>query len=340
MRKLLLISLCVPLIFSCGGDKKSNDDEVEILKNSQKYIDTASVIFSKIYNDKNFENLDVGLLDTSIFQNQYDHSRPLRLILGSSYLVNRGSNDRPLMYFEREPYNGYMFDFYDGGHPHQHKISQNFLVIDGRIVVWEGYDKNGKLNFRLHPKDGNFVSVQNQLPKKMHPPSVKKEQEIVEPPIEVEEIKKESTRQEVIEEEKPEINKKAIFNPNKKKDGEGNTEGNGNMGGEEGDPNSEHYTGRGFGDGISTIETYRSKPKDFDYPLEMGNGYVTVNVIVNADGQIIDIDDSSFHSTFRYIVKTKKENLYKAIKRDLKYGPSTGNDKSYKIARLKIIFDH
>ena len=38
---------------------------------------------------------------------------------------------------------------------------------------------------------------------------------------------------------------------------------------------------------------------------------------------------------------SRKKLLRKnAIKRDLKYGPSTGNDKSYKIARLKIIFDH
>ena len=142
MKELLLLLLCVPLMFSCGGDKKSNDNEVEVLKNSQKYIDTASVIVSKIYNDKNFENLDVGLLDTSIFQNKYDHSRPLRLILNSPYLVNRGSEEKPLFYYERELYNGYMFDLYDGG------ISENFLVVDGRVVVWESYDENGQLNFR------------------------------------------------------------------------------------------------------------------------------------------------------------------------------------------------
>ena len=37
----------------------------------------------------------------------------------------------------------------------------------------------------------------------------------------------------------------------------------GNMGEEDGDPNSDHYTGGGFGDGLSPIGTYRSKPKDF-----------------------------------------------------------------------------
>ena len=144
----------------------------------------------------------------------------------------------------------------------------------------------------------------------------------------------------ITKEEKKEINKKAIFNPNKKKGNEGNTSGDGNMGEVDGDPNSDHYTGGGFGDGLSPIGTYRSIPKDFDHPLEMEEGYVTIDVIVNSEGKIIDIDDSSFETTLGYIGKTKRENLYKAIKRDLKYGPVTGDDNSDKIAKLKIFFKH
>ena len=109
------------------------------------------------------------------------------------------------------------------------------------------------------------------------------------------------------------------------------------MGEIDGDPNSD---GIGFGNGLSEIGNSRSKPTDFDHPLEMGEGYVTIDVIVNSEGKIIDIDDSSFETTLGYIEKTKKENLYKSIKRDLKYGPETGPDKSDKVTKLKINFSH
>lgn len=145
---------------------------------------------------------------------------------------------------------------------------------------------------------------------------------------------------EVTKEEVKKINKKAIFNPNKNKgnDGnDGNTNGEGNMGEIDGDPNSD---GIGFGNGLSEIGNSRSKPKDFDHPLEMGEGYVTIDVIVNSEGKIIDIDDSSFYTTLVNLRETKIENLYTAIKRDLKYGPETGPDKSDKVTKLKINFTH
>ena len=151
-------------------------------------------------------------------------------------------------------------------------------------------------------------------------------------------VTKKVEEEEIEKNEEKVVNKRAIYNPNKNKISEGETSGKGNMGEEDGDPNSEHYKGGGFGDGLSIIGSYRSKPKDFDHPLEMGTGYVTVNVVVNSEGEIIDIDDSSFYSTLGYIGKTKRENLYKSIKKDLKYGPETGTDKSNKIAELKINF--
>ena len=146
-----------------------------------------------------------------------------------------------------------------------------------------------------------------------------------------------------VEEKKEEvkkINKKTIFNPNKNKgnDGnDGNTNGEGNMGEIDGDPNSD---GKGFGNGLSEIGNSRSKPKDLYHPLELGKGYITVNIIVNAEGKITDIDDSSFYTTIVNLGKTKRENLYTAIKRDLKYGPETGPDKSDKVTKLKINFIH
>lgn len=151
------------------------------------------------------------------------------------------------------------------------------------------------------------------------------------------------TKELEIKEEKKEekvINKRAIFNPNKNKGNEGNTSGDGKMGEEDGDPNSTHYTGGNFGDGFSEIGSFRSKPEDLEHPLEMGKGYITVNVIVNAEGKIIDIDDNSFYSTLGYIGSYKRKNLYIAIKKQLKYGPATGKDKSNKIAKLKLIFTH
>ena len=47
------------------------------------------------------------------------------------------------------------------------------------------------------------------------------------------------------------------------------------MGEEDGDPNSTHYSGGNFGDGLSEIGKFRSKPENLEHPLEMGKGYIT-----------------------------------------------------------------
>ena len=171
--------------------------------------------------------------------------------------------------------------------------------------------------------------------------------ETVETKKEEEKKEEKENREKIIEEteikeEKEEkvINKRAIFNPNKNKGNEGNTSGDGNMGEEDGDPNATRYIGGGFGDGLSEIGSYRSKPEDLHHPLDMGKGYITVNVVVNAEGKIIDIDDSSFYSTLGYIGSYKRKNLYISIKQQLRYGPATGKDKSDKVAKLKLIFTH
>ena len=161
----------------------------------------------------------------------------------------------------------------------------------------------------------------------------KKEETTTEETKENVEIKEEKEKEKIID-------KRAIFNPNKNKVNEGNNSGKGNMGEEDGDPNSTHYSGGKFGDGLSDIGSYRSKPEDLDHPLEMGTGYITVNVVVNAEGKIIDIDDESFYSTLGYIGSYKRKNLYLAIKQQLRYGPAIGKDKSDKISELKLIFTH
>jgi len=142
------------------------------------------------------------------------------------------------------------------------------------------------------------------------------------------------------EEEENTINKRAIFNPKKNKENEGILSDQGDMGDEEGDTDSKYYEKKGFGDGLSGIGNYRSIPKDLDHPLEMGKGYITVNVKVKSTGEIIEIDDDSFFSTLGYIGKPKRKKLYKSIKEQLRYGPATGQDKSDQIATLKLNFTH
>ena len=65
-------------------------------------------------------------------------------------------------------------------------------------------------------------------------------------------------------------------------------------------------------------------------------------VIIKAriTGKIISINDNSFKSSLGFPHPTKRQNLYKSIKKDLKYGPATGIDKSNKIAKLTIFFKH
>ena len=150
-----------------------------------------------------------------------------------------------------------------------------------------------------------------------------------------------NNEEETKEEEEKIINKKAIFNPNKNKNNQGDNDGDGDLGNLDGDPNADNYAGKGFGDGLSNIGAYRSKPKDtLDHQLGMGEGYVTIDVIVNSEGKIISVNDNSFKSSLGFPNKTKRENLYKSIKKDLKYGPATGIDNSNKVAKLKIFFKH
>ena len=82
------------------------------------------------------------------------------------------------------------------------------------------------------------------------------------------------------------------------------------MGEEDGDPNSTHYIGGNFGDGLSEIGKFRSKPENLKHPLDMGTGYLTVNVIVTAEGKIIDIDDSSFYCSLGFVGDNKRKKLY------------------------------
>ena len=155
-----------------------------------------------------------------------------------------------------------------------------------------------------------------------------------ESPVETKEIIEE------IIETKEVLNPKSTYTPKKNNKGEGNTKEGGDMGDIDGDPNAINYEGGGFGDGLSKIGSYRKSPVNFDYPIGKGEGYITVNVVVNSEGRIIGIDDRSFKCNFTVLTKNERENLYKAIKQKLRYGATTGADKSDKITNLKINFKH
>lgn len=137
----------------------------------------------------------------------------------------------------------------------------------------------------------------------------------------------------------PVTNKRAIYNPNKNKGSDGNKSSNGDMGEINGELNADSYNGGGFGAGLSVIGSNRRIPdEELDHQLGMGEGYILLNVIVNSDGEIIEIDNNFVYSTIGFISAGKKRSLFNAIKEQLKYGSANGEDKSNKRAELKVSF--
>ena len=137
----------------------------------------------------------------------------------------------------------------------------------------------------------------------------------------------------------PETNKRAIYNPNKNKGSDGNKSSNGDMGEINGELNADSYNGGGFGAGLSVIGSSRRIPdEELDHQLGMGEGYILLNVIVNSNGEIIEIDNNFVYSTIGFISAGKKRSLFNAIKEQLKYGSANGEDKSNKRAELKVSF--
>ena len=139
----------------------------------------------------------------------------------------------------------------------------------------------------------------------------------------------------------PETNKRAIYNPNKNKGSDGNKSSSGDMGDINGELKADSYNGGGFGAGLSAIGNSRRIPDEaLDHQLGMGEGYILLNVIVNSDGEIIEIDNNFVYSTIGFISAGKKRSLFNAIKEQLKYGSANGEDKSNKRAELKVSFTY
>ena len=206
--------------------------------------------------------------------------------------------------------------------------------------------KNGiAINFG-ESKDGqgnNPVKIQEELPINK---TKNTEQEVstqnIKETINVKETSKNTKQENETSEdnnlkEEDQVDKKKLY-----KNTKGNKSNNGNNGRPEGDKDAKQYNIGSFGEGADEINSKRSSPNFLDHPLEMGKGYIEVNVLVDSNGRIIDIDDNTFRTTLGSgsIGDKKKDKLYKAIKSKLRYGRSTGIDKRNKIAKLKINFTH
>lgn len=105
-------------------------------------------------------------------------------------------------------------------------------------------------------------------------------------------VKIEEPQEEVIEEKKPEVNKKALY-PGKKKNqnkSEGEEDGEGNQGIIDGDPKSEVYDGGGIGEDGTAYQLggrkleFKAKPL---YNLQV-EGTVVVAITVNRLGNVIN----------------------------------------------------
>ena len=104
-------------------------------------------------------------------------------------------------------------------------------------------------------------------------------------------VEKEEPKEEVIEEKKPEINKKALY-PGKKETkitSEGDSNGDGNQGAIDGDPNADVYEGGGIGEDGTAYQlggrdvSFKAKPI---YNLQV-EGKVVVMITVDRLGNVI-----------------------------------------------------
>ena len=107
----------------------------------------------------------------------------------------------------------------------------------------------------------------------------------------MEAISEEEPKEEVIEEKKPEVNKKALY-PGKKETietSEGNNDGKGNQGVIDGDPNANVYTGGGIGEDGTAYQlggrdvSFKAKPI---YNLQV-EGKIVVMITVDRLGNVI-----------------------------------------------------
>ena len=114
-------------------------------------------------------------------------------------------------------------------------------------------------------------------------------------------VKKEKPKEELIEEKKPEVNKKALYTGKKKKEttSEGVTGGDGNQGGIDGDPNSEVYEGGGIGEDGTAYQLVGRKVEFKAEPIYNTQVEGTVVVLITVDrlGNVITANPGAKGST-------------------------------------------
>ena len=113
--------------------------------------------------------------------------------------------------------------------------------------------------------------------------------------------KKEEPKEEVIEEKKPEVNKKALYPGKKEKENssEGETGGDGNQGVIDGDPNSEVYEGGGIGEDGTAYQLGGRKVEFKAEPIYNTQVEGTVVVLITVDrlGNVISATPGAKGST-------------------------------------------
>ena len=98
----------------------------------------------------------------------------------------------------------------------------------------------------------------------------------------------------------------------------------------------------GFGNALQVIEQRSLIQDDLNYSFGItGTMKVTIKVVVNSEGEIIECIDSTFapnRAEILFMKRNKREDFYKSIKKDLRYSAVKGNDKSNAVLELSIIF--
>jgi outer membrane biosynthesis protein TonB len=114
-------------------------------------------------------------------------------------------------------------------------------------------------------------------------------------------IEKEDPKKEVIEEKKPEVNKKAIYTGKKKNQNksEGEKNGEGNQGFLDGDPNSDIYEGGGIGEDGTAYQLGGRKAEFQAKPIYtiQEEGKVVVSITVDRLGNVIYAKPGALGST-------------------------------------------
>jgi antitoxin component YwqK of YwqJK toxin-antitoxin module len=166
MKKLLLILLCVPLLFSCGSNENDNPNAVKF--EEEKILLEAD----KLNKDgTDLTGLFEGILDNNKFIGKDNDSQKRVSMDELTYMVN---GEISWMFYESEPFTGIGFQNYENG---QLKVESIFkdgkenglskmYYENGQLLgfqnhkdgkpdgLWENHYEDGQLESSINYKDG------------------------------------------------------------------------------------------------------------------------------------------------------------------------------------------